>query len=119
MYYQKCFLLLEDDDTVCSVCSQTINRKKLANSRSYFINIQIENQLKNSLEKVTVASRLHNSNTKTADNMRVIPDAILYKNLYHRSNSDTNVITLALTLFELYSPQELLNCDIQANGFFL
>ena len=28
------------------------------------------------------------------------------------------MITLALTLFELYSAQKLLNCDIQANDFF-
>ena len=45
---------------------------KLANSGRYFINIQIENKLKNLLERVTVASRLHNSNTKTDDNMRNI-----------------------------------------------
>ena len=96
MYCHKCFSLLEDDDTVCSVCSQTINRKKLANSGSYFINSPIEIQLKNLLEKVTVASHLHNSNTKTDDNVRDITDEILYKNLYCRSNSDTNVITLAL-----------------------
>ena len=70
------------------------------------------------MERVTVASRLHNSNTKTDDNVRDIPDGILYKYLYCKSNSDTNVITLSLTLFELYSAQELLNCDIQANGYF-
>ena len=70
MYCHKCFSLLEHDDTVCSVCSQTIDRKKFANSGSYFIKIPIENQLKNLFEKVTVASRLHNSNTKTDNNVR-------------------------------------------------
>ena len=44
--------------------------KNTKTSGRYFINIQIENQLKNVLERVTVASRLHNSNTKTDDNMR-------------------------------------------------
>ena len=33
MYCHKCFSLLEDDNTVCSICSRTINRKKLANRK--------------------------------------------------------------------------------------
>ena len=95
--------------------------KNTKTSGRYFINIQIENQLKNVLERVTVASRLHNSNTKTDDNMRhTVYLYTLYTiwNLCCKSNSVTSVIILALTLFELCSAQELLNCDIQANGFF-